>query len=416
MIPGARTVLPATPAAPVGPGLYLHIPFCGSVCPYCDFAVVRGGPARRTAFVRALRLEIERVAATHAARFAAPFDTIYLGGGTPSALAPTALAEVLEAVRNHLALTHEARFILEANPEDVDSGVTAQWRALGFSGVSLGVQSFHDVELRQLGRRHDGTRARHAVETVLSAGFAWVSLDLMYGLPGQTLPAWRENLRQALALGTPHLSCYQLTVHPDTPFARRAARGRLAPIDEHAEARFFTFTHEYLAAHGCPAYEVSNFARELAQRSAHNIKYWQHVPYLGLGPSAHSFDGRRRWWNVRDLRDYEARLAAGALPVADEEVLNHRQLALETILLGLRTTEGLDLAALATRHGCDLRAHAADVLARWHALDLAHGIADGRLRLTRRGLAVVDALAAELPVPVETALPGSPPPGCRIVL
>jgi coproporphyrinogen III oxidase-like Fe-S oxidoreductase len=343
------------------------------------------------------------------------FDTLYLGGGTPSALAPRDLTRLLAALRHSLPLAADAWIGMEANPEDVTAGSLAAWRGLGVAMLSLGVQSFDAATLRFLGRRHGPAEARRAVEMSLAAGFATVSIDLIYGEGGgnvdrtwgmdndetasaleatgnAALKRLRRDLEQAAALEPQHLSCYQLTLHEGTPFGFRAARGEMSELPEAAQAQLFHLTHSLLAARGYDGYEVSNFARGPAHQSRHNRKYWDHTPYLGLGPSAHSFDGRRRWWNERKLHAWEARLAAGERPVTGSETLTAADLALEEVMLALRTAAGIDLAGFRRRHGFDLAARNRHLIA---SLVAGGRLAErnGRLAPTLAGLAVADSLA-----------------------
>jgi oxygen-independent coproporphyrinogen-3 oxidase len=372
-------------------GLYLHVPYCSAICPYCDFAVVTGSRVRRAAFARRLA---EEAALWRDSPLA--FDTVYLGGGTPSALLPDELALILGAARAALQIDPGARLFLEANPEDATAESLASWRGLGVATLSLGVQSFDAGALRFLGRRHGPDEARRAVSLAREAGFATVSLDLIYGLPDQDGRAWLADLEAAVALAPDHLSCYQLTVHEGTPFGRRKERGQLAELPEEGQAALFELTHRFLADAGYPAYEVSSFARAPEHRSRHNQKYWDHTSYLGLGPSAHSFAALagepRRWWNERRLPAYEARVAAGERPVAGEEALAPADLALEALMLGLRTAAGIDVASFRARYDVDLAASNGA----WIARLLDEGYleeAGGRLAPTLRGLAVADALA-----------------------
>ena len=382
---------PTPPLVSTGSGLYLHLPFCSAICPYCDFSVLTGGEERRARFVEALRREIALWAERRFADGEA-FDSIYLGGGTPSLLLGEQLAAILDEVRARMPVAAEARLSMEANPEDVSPASLAGWRALGVDTLTLGVQSFRDEALRFLGRRHTGEEALRAVEAALGAGFAVVGVDLIYGLPDQTAADWEHDLDAAAALAPQHLSCYQLTVHAGTPFGFRQQRGELREMPEPGQAALFRLTHERLAESGYSAYEVSNFALAPEHESRHNRKYWSHAPYLGLGPSAHSFDGGRRWWNHRKVGPWQAAIDAGALPVEGEETLGTRELALEHLMLGLRTREGADLARLRGL-GVDLVAGNGPLLDRLASEDLLR-IEGEHLVPTLAGWAVADGLAA----------------------
>jgi oxygen-independent coproporphyrinogen-3 oxidase len=390
------------------PGLYLHIPFCSAVCPYCDFSVLRAGIPARRRFVE--HLEAEVALAAHEWRDPRPFDTVYFGGGTPSLLPPEDLRRVLGACSTHLPLATPWMF-LEANPEDVSPDACAAWRDLGVRTLSLGVQSFSDEALRFLGRRHSAQQARAAVETAQAAGFDTVSIDLIFGLPDQTPQAWRCELATAVALGPGHLSCYQLTIHPRTRFGVASKRGQLSEMPEGEQAVLFDLTHRFLADEGFSAYEVSNFARSRDHESCHNRKYWDHTPYLGLGPSAHSFatadasapPAARRWWNELRTPRWEKRVAAGERPVEGEESLGPMALATEAVMLGLRTTAGIDLDDFVARYGFDLLAANDALVARLVAEGrlVVHAGAEGGRRLvpTASGLAVADGMAAAFRLP-----------------
>ncbi len=376
-----------THSAPSSAGLYIHVPFCTSVCPYCDFAVTIAGEKRRTAWSEG----VVREAAMYS-DCGLVFDTIYLGGGTPSTLGPLQLANILEGIRRHLEVDADAGIFLEANPEDVSRDPAAAWRDLGVSFINLGVQSFDDRALAFLGRSHSADEALAAVETLLAAGFDTVSVDLIYGLAGQTPEQWRRQLEHATALGVDHLSCYQLTYHGGTVFGRRLERGEATELPEPEQAEQFFLTHELLADAGYEGYEVSNFAAAPEHRSRHNQKYWDHTPYLGLGPSAHSFSGGRRWWNRRKLRLWQAAIDSGRPPIEDEERPSPEQSAFEALMLGLRTTDGVDLIRIRESHGIDLLADNAETIDRF--CDSGHlRVEDRRLRPTLAGLAIADTLA-----------------------
>lgn len=341
----------------VSSGLYLHIPFCKSVCPYCDFAVRTGGAALRREFVDSLRSEIEMRRG-----YEAVFDTIYLGGGTPSVVESEQLTQILECVGTSLDVDHRVEIFLEANPEDVTSENLISWRELGVTSLSLGVQSFSERALRFLGRNHTPQQARTAVELAMKSGFATVSVDLIYGLPDQTVESWEHDLQAAVELDPDHLSCYQLTIHRETVFGARRSRGLLTELVDEVQSELFEKTHQYLKFQGYPAYEVSSFAKSPEHQSRHNLKYWDHTPYLGLGPSAHSFAGRRRWWNVRSLESYLQRVAQGNLPIDAGEDLTPEDLRFEAVMLGLRTSQGIDLEAFRSRWGLDLEGLNADLV------------------------------------------------------
>jgi oxygen-independent coproporphyrinogen-3 oxidase len=381
---------------PEAAGLYVHVPFCARICPYCDFAVTTARRDAHATYVEALLGEVARVEVRWR------FDTLYLGGGTPSQLSPSLLERLLEGIRSRLDLDTGTWIALEANPEDLSLERARQWRRLGVQGLSLGVQSFDPAALRFLFRKHTADDGRRSVELARQAGFPWVSLDLIYGLPDDRPSRWRRELDAALELAPDHLSCYQLTVHQGTTFGRWRDGGRLAECDPDIQAALFDLTHDLLADAGYPAYEVSNFARSLRLRSRHNIKYWRHAPYLGLGPSAHSFDGASRWWNLRRLKAWRKQLAAGRSPVAERETLTRRQLALEALLLGLRTADGIDLTAFERRFGVDL-VGANRALVDRLMVEEKLILEPQRLRPTRAGLRVADGLplAFDLGLPAD---------------
>jgi oxygen-independent coproporphyrinogen-3 oxidase len=373
--------------ADAGAGLYIHVPFCTSVCPYCDFAVTIAGTQRREAWVDG----IIREGAMYT-DCGLVFDTVYLGGGTPSSLDSKQIVRIIEGLRHHFDVDPEAQLFLEANPEDVSPQRASGWRDLGVDFVSLGVQSLDDADLGFLGRRHSASEARRAVEILAGKGFSTVSIDLIYGIAGRSEGHWRRQLESALDLGIDHLSCYQLTVHEETLLGRRVARGVATEMGEGGLAELFFLTHELLADAGFAGYEVSNFASAPEHRSRHNQKYWDHTPYLGLGPSAHSFAGRRRWRNRRKLRLWQAAVDMGERPVEEEERPSKEQLVLESLMLGFRTAAGVDLDRLHNRFGVDLLAHNGEVTDRFSASGHIE-VEDGRLRPTVAGLAIADTLA-----------------------
>jgi oxygen-independent coproporphyrinogen-3 oxidase len=372
----------------------VHVPFCSSICPYCDFAVTKGADSRGAAFVEGIERELQLVQEPESA----VFDSIYLGGGTPSALGSDLLERLLSAVRTRFRFNDDTRVFLEANPEDVDRAAIRTWRRLEVHTVSLGVQSFHDETLGFLGRRHDAAAARRAVTLANDGGFGCVSLDLIIGIPSSVpsaLSGLEESLDEAVALGPQHVSCYQLTLHPGTPFGRARAKGNLRELDEAGQHVAFSLLQRRLMEAGFEPYEVSSFAVAADYRSRHNRKYWAHHPYLGLGPSAHSFWGARRWWNEPELDVYLTLVEASRRPVVGEEDLSRSALALEHLMLGLRTTDGVDLLDFQRSFGVDLLDLNRDRISRLQREGRLR-VEAGRLRPTPDGLAVADGIVAAL--------------------
>jgi oxygen-independent coproporphyrinogen-3 oxidase len=320
--------------------VYLHIPFCGRRCSYCDFAIAVRRETPSTAFAEAIEREWRLRQEVWSG--ASALDTVYLGGGTPSRLEPAALARVLNTLRADLPFRPGAEVTLEANPEDVTAERAAAWIACGINRVSLGAQSFDPDVLTWMHREHSADRIGEAVRTLRAAGCDNLSLDLIYGLPDTTDRDWRRDLNLALGLEPHHLSLYGLTIESGTPLwrwqHRGEARGQSAPegrvVEEYLQA------HEVLASHGYEHYEVSNAARP-GYRGVHNSGYWARRPYLGLGPSAHSAFERERAWNIREWEPYRRAIRAGQDPRAGSETLTDRQALLEHLYLGLRTLEGV---------------------------------------------------------------------------
>jgi oxygen-independent coproporphyrinogen III oxidase len=347
--------------------LYIHVPFCRRRCSYCDFsiAVRKQIPAREFVDV------ILREAGQHELN---SLETIYFGGGTPSLLPPDAVSEILRR-------TPQAREVtLEANPEDVTAELAGAWAAAGINRVSLGAQSFDDRVLAWMHRVHDAARIGAAVDALRAAGIDNISLDLIFALPDELQRDWKRDLDLALALKPNHLSLYGLTVEPRTPLERWISRGATQTPDEERYAADYLFAHERLAAAGYQFYEVSN-ASLPGYRSRHNSAYWSGKPYVGLGPAAHSFDGRTRRWNLRAWEAYRRAIVEGRSAVESEETLSADQQELETIYLGLRTAEGLPVTAL-DRLSPPLPTHSQGWLVE----------RDGRVRCTPEGWLRLDSL------------------------
>jgi oxygen-independent coproporphyrinogen-3 oxidase len=370
--------------------LYVHVPFCVRRCSYCDFsiAVRKRIPARE--YVDAVLAELRSADPGPAARGGpdGDLDTIYLGGGTPSLLPPDAIAALLHDValtfRNpQSAFRNAVEVTLEANPEDVTPDHARAWRAAGVNRVSLGAQSFDDRVLQWMHRSHDAARIGAAVHALRGAGIDNISLDLIFALPEELARDWERDLDMACALRPAHLSLYGLTVEPRTPLDRWISRGAVRAPDESRYADEYLFAHERLAGVGYEFYEVSNAAR-VGYRSKHNSAYWSGRPYLGLGPAAHSFDGRTRRWNLSAWEAYRRAMAEGRSPVESEEVLTPEQRGLERIYLALRTVEGLSPSDCPTVRLSD-----------WVAAGWVQMVGD-RVRCTPEGWLRLDELVAKL--------------------
>ncbi|MGZ3649204.1 MAG: radical SAM family heme chaperone HemW [Syntrophales bacterium] len=371
------------------PGLYIHIPFCKSKCPYCNFYSVTSF-TMIDEFLNALFREMEmyREAFTR-------LDTVYIGGGTPSLLAKEHFDSILSNIRNTFILSPNAEITVEINPADSPQRYLESIRRLGFNRLNIGVQSFDDKVLTFLERRHSVREALDTIEAARNAGFENIGIDLIYGIPGQNMASWLDTISQALFLNLSHLSCYQLTIEAGTPLGLRHHRREIVLHEEEMQHTFFIRTSEILENNGYVHYEVSNFARDISLASRHNQKYWNHISYLGLGPAAHSFMGHKRWWNRSSLDEYIKDIEAGKLPLDSAEMLTREQLHLEAFFLGLRTKRGIDLHNHSSRYGYDLISEKADTLARLVKAGFIE-INEGHLQPTRSGLAVADSLVAIL--------------------
>src|SRR3989441_4871244 len=395
--------------------VYFHVPFCRRRCSYCDFsiAVRKRIPARE--YVDAVRAELAaiRVSSGWVEPGAAPrgvwgpdLSTIYFGGGTPSLLPPEAIAALIqEAVSGGLtpgprpgangerrsdavAVNLESdleriEVTLEANPEDVTPETASAWRLAGINRISLGAQSFDDRVLRWMHRVHDAARIGAAMGTLRAAGFDNISLDLIFALPVELERDWRRDLDEAIRLAPEHLSLYGLTVEERTPLARWVSRGAASAPDDDRYAEEYLLAHERLREAGLVFYEVSNAARD-GRHSRHNSAYWSGRPYRGLGPAAHSFDGRSRFWNLTAWEAYRRAVTAGRSPIEAVEVLTDEQRELERLYLGLRTAEGISQSDCPTVRQSDwVRSGWAEVV-------------EGRVLCTPEGWLRLDALVRDL--------------------
>lgn len=351
--------------------LYVHVPFCQTKCPYCDFNTYAGIESLIPAYVSALRREVE----LWGELLQRPrTSTVFLGGGTPSYLPERELKRVLASIFSAFELTPDAEITMEANPGDLSPEVLGRFRDSGVNRLSIGVQSLDDSMLQTLGRRHSAKDAIQSVIEATNAGFANLNVDLMFGLPNQQLSIWEETLRRVLDLHTTHVSAYALTVEPNTPFGAMSRSGKMPLPDEDLAAEMYLLTCERLESAGFGHYEISNWARP-GFESRHNLAYWRSAPYLGVGPGAHSYlpQLHARFWNIRSPRTYVNRLAGAeelaalteaqippecmsALGIVDsvEAGTTTSELA-DALMMGLRLRDGVSIQAIASRFGADLR-------------------------------------------------------------
>lgn len=373
--------------------LYLHIPFCEKKCIYCDFYSIENHSSMND-FLAALHCEI----ALHAAYGSEEtFETIFFGGGTPSLLEPVQLESILDHLHKTFHVTRDAEITVETNPGTVTHEKLASYRNLGVNRLSIGIQSFHEDELKFLGRIHDSLQAVQCVELARQVGFDNLSVDLIFSLPGQTIARWEENLRRALSLEPEHISAYSLIVEDNTPLARMVRSKLVSTNPIETEAELYEITMATMEANGFEHYEVSNYAKP-GYRSKHNYNYWCHKKYLGFGPSAHSFwkDGctNRRWWNIANISTYCERLRENRLPVASSEEITTKELANERIFLGLRS-DGLNLDQLKSDFGVELPAHQHGIIQHLVGENIAT-LENHRLRLTSKGFLLCDEVSEQL--------------------
>lgn len=324
-------------------GIYIHIPFCIRKCPYCDFYSVTD-LKKVSAFVDTAKQEIDSTDASITS-----VDTIYFGGGTPSAVAPEYIVELMDAVSQRFAMPAELEVTMEVNPGTVTPDKLITYRRAGINRLNIGVQSFQDPLLLFLGRIHNAAEALDCLYLARQAGFKNIGIDLIYGLPGQTEKIWESDLKTALTNSPEHLSCYSLTYEPGTPMTMALDNGRIQMLSDEQVASLFDMTDEILTKAGYIHYEISNYASSSFRRSKHNLKYWSFTPYIGIGPSAHSFINNMRYWNVKSVDTYLKRIEGGHSARDGSELLDMKQQLIETIYLGLRCNEGILLENFESR-------------------------------------------------------------------
>lgn len=370
-------------------GLYIHIPFCKQACHYCNFHFSTS-LAYKNDFVRALLNEIslqkdyllgERI------------ETIYFGGGTPSLLDIADLNQIIDSLMTHFSVESEAEITLEANPDDINQSILRSWKDSGINRLSIGVQSFFDEDLRWMNRAHNGDQALLSLDQAFQNGFSNISIDLIYGSPTTTDLNWKKNVDRVIDMEIPHISCYALTVEPKTPLNKMIRQHKKENINSDDQANQFLLLMDWMACANYEHYEISNFALP-GKRSSHNSAYWLGKKYLGLGPSAHSYNGISRQWNVSNNQLYIRALLAKQLPFEMESLTPVQRLN-EVIMTSLRTSDGIRLERISAQFGTGI---AERVLALAGAFIKANKILmeDGSLRLSSEGKLLADGIAAAL--------------------
>ena len=373
-------------------GIYIHIPFCRQACHYCNFHFSTS-LRYKNEFLTALLKEMELFSAADRSTHAESIGTIYFGGGTPSLLLPDDIQKIIERINNHFQVETGAEITLEANPDDITREKLEGWKQAGVNRLSLGIQSFFEEDLKWMNRAHNAKQAKDNLKLAL-AWFPNITIDLIYGTPDLTNEKWKQNVEKVIAMNIPHLSCYALTVEPKTPLDKMIRLHQSPGVDLDKQSEQFLLLMEWLENAGYEHYEISNFAKP-EHRSRHNSSYWQGKKYIGFGPSAHSFDGKIRWWNVSNNNLYIQSIHNNILPV-EKEVLTTTQQMNEFIMISLRTMEGLDLDRLqAIDPNMEVKNQILKQSRKYQERGLANVIGN-TIRLTKEGKLMADGIASDL--------------------
>lgn len=370
-------------------GIYVHIPFCKKACHYCNFHF-SVSLKNKNGFIAAL---LKEIALQENYLQQETIHTIYFGGGTPSLLDETDLQQIFQQLNRHFTIAPHAEITLEANPDDVTAEKLHAWQTAGINRLSIGIQSFFEKDLAWMNRAHNASQARNCITLAQQAGLGNLSIDLIYGTPGLTDDEWHRNVSTALELNIPHVSCYALTVEPGTALQKMIAQHKKEPVITDHQATQFGLLMDWLQQAGYEHYEISNFARP-GHRSRHNAAYWSGAKYLGLGPSAHSFNGTSRQWNVANNALYIQQLNQDIVPFEAEQLTATQHLN-EYIMTSLRTMEGLDLKRIEQKFGETARRQ----LEKSSRAFMKTGklvLNDAAMQLTKEGKLFADGIAAEL--------------------
>jgi len=367
--------------------LYLHIPFCLSKCPYCDFASIPYDGNLVNNYLSALLSEIKSFSGRKV-------DTLYLGGGTPTVLKLEQLDKIIRAVKGHYILTPNCEMTIEANPNTLDQSKSKALRRMGFNRISLGIQSFNDRELKVLGRIHNAAQAIQSFDMLKAGGFENIGLDLIFGIPSQTIKSWKSSLEKAAGLFPQHISTYSLTLEAGTKFYQMRKQGKLRLPSDEKVRQMYLCSIDYLSSRGHRQYEISNFCLP-GFESQHNLKYWNHKEYLGFGASAHSFCKNKRWGNTRGVKEYIESMKEKGKAIEFEEDLSKEQLITEAIFLGLRKNDGINLKRFYKDFRVKLENTKEEKIN--HLMKMGFLLKRGNsLRLTKKALPVADSIIVSL--------------------
>ena len=369
-------------------GIYIHIPFCRKACHYCNFHF-----STTHHQIEPMMASIEKEAVLQKDYISEPIETIYFGGGTPSLLSIHQLQKIMDILRSEYQIAANTEITLETNPDDFEEEKLQAWKKMGINRLSIGIQSFFEADLQWMNRAHNAAQAYNCIRMATSAGFDNITIDLIYGTPTLTDEAWKENVDKALTLGIDHISCYALTVEPKTGLDKMIQQKKIEAVDPDKQARHFSLLMQWLAEAGFDHYEISNFSKP-GKKSKHNSNYWNGVDYLGLGPSAHSFNGRSRQWNVANNALYIQSLAKDQVPF-ELEILSPMEQLNEYIMTSLRTMEGLSLEIVNRKWG-EKEWHQIIELAQKPILQGYMILQDKNLILTNAGKLMADGIASDL--------------------
>jgi oxygen-independent coproporphyrinogen-3 oxidase len=370
-------------------GIYIHIPYCRQKCHYCNFFSVASSKFLPEVMESLCQ---EAIKQKHYLK-GVPIDSVYFGGGTPSLINSSLLKRVMETLHTEFSINSEAEITLEANPDDISPTALNEWKQMGINRLSIGIQSFRDEDLNYLNRVHNGVRAKECIDMALQAGFRNLTIDLIYGIPTLTDHAWKTNIETALKAGIKHISAYSLTVEPRTALDVMIRKGKYAPVDEVQSIRHFEILMKMMEENGFLHYEISNFCLP-GYFAKHNTAYWQREPYLGLGPSAHSFDGNSRQWNVSGIAEYIKSISENSFPFESEQLSNEQQYN-EYVMTGLRTMWGCNSEVINRQFGETCHSEFIGRIRKFMESGMVVET-DGVYKLTLSGKLMADGIASDL--------------------